>query len=99
MTNRLIGEIRREFEEIDRQLLELLAERVRLSRAMASLKKESGMIIVQPEVWRLQIQHRLEENETLGVDEGFVRNIFGLIHEESVRIQKKESENAANKIN
>ena len=98
MTNSLILEIRREFEELDQQLLELLAERVRLSKSMATLKKESGLAIVQPEVWRLQIQHRLEENETLGVDEGFVRKIFGLIHEESVRIQKKEFGNAASQI-
>jgi chorismate mutase len=93
MMTKPIEDIRKEFEAIDKQVLQLLAKRCEFSKAISSLKKVSGIDIIQPGIWQHQMQQRMKENELLGVDETFLQKIFSLIHAESVRIQNHEPTN------
>lgn len=93
MMTKPIDDIRKEFEAIDKQILQLLAKRCQLSKVISGLKIKSGIDIIQPEVWQHQMQQRMKENELLGIDEVFLQKIFSIIHEESVRIQNQESAN------
>lgn len=87
-----ISDLRKQFEAIDKDLLILLGKRIDLSKKIAVLKKEKAINILQTNIWEKQLQNRLKENEALKIDADFLKTFFSLIHEESIRIQKKELE-------
>jgi len=84
--------IRHQFNELDKNLLVLLAARTQLSKKMAKLKKMHGVDVKQSLVWQNHMQNRYKENEELKIDKEYLNNIFELIHQESIRIQKQEIE-------
>lgn len=92
MVNCSIFDIRRQFDDIDKSILILLATRAQLSKEMALHKYNTDMEVVQSETWKQQLNNRLKENEKLKVDSDFLDKIFSTIHEESIRIQNQELE-------
>lgn len=84
--------LRNQFNELDKNLLILLAARVQLSKKIARLKKQNNLDIEQPAVWKERFDSRLKESEELQIDITYLKNIFDLIHQESIRIQKLEIE-------
>ncbi len=89
MANNTIADLRKEFDEIDHKILTLIAKRMELSKSIAPLKKNSGVGVVQPEIWHQQMRQRKKESGTLDVNEAFVVKLFSLIHDESVRVQNE----------
>lgn len=92
MVNCSIFDIRRQFDDIDKSILILLATRTQLSKEMALQKYSNDMNVFQPETWKQQLNNRLKENEKLKIDSDFLDKIFSAIHEESIRIQNQELE-------
>ena len=92
MVNCSTFDIRRQFDDIDKSILILLATRAQLSKEMALQKYSNDMDVFQPETWKQQLNNRLKENEKLKVDSDFLDKIFNTIHEESIRIQNQELE-------
>jgi chorismate mutase len=95
MANNTIAEMRKEFEDIDKEILKLIARRMQLSKNIAGLKRDSGIGVVQPEIWHQQMWQRKTEGKQYQVNEAFIVKLFSLIHDESVRIQKEELEAVA----
>ncbi len=91
--NNSIIDLRKKFEEVDRRLLQLLGERAQLSKNMAGLKKQTGCGVVQTNIWQQQLKQRMAESQKLGLDAGFVEEIFTIIHDQSVAIQRSLLEN------
>lgn len=87
---REIEEIRADFNEVDREILKLVAKRTKLSFEIAKIKKQRKMNIVQLNQWKKVTKARLKENEKLGVDSLFLLKLFNLLHEESIRIQQQQ---------
>lgn len=85
-----IARLRNELEHLDKQLLQLLAARMHLSRCIAPLKQQAGMETLQPEVWQEQLNARLAEAEHYQLDKEFIRDLFNLIHKQSVITQLNE---------
>ena len=85
-----IDRLRFQFQEIDKNILSLLGQRKELAIAMARLKKEYQMDIVQEDAWNKSLQCRLEENIKIRLDEEFVIKLFEFVHSESIRIQQRE---------
>jgi len=92
MASNSIADIRKEFEEIDKQVLSLIARRMQLSKNIAGLKRDSGIGVIQPDIWHQQMWQRKSESLQLGVNEAFVVKLFSLIHDESVRLQREALE-------
>lgn len=77
-------------DEIDRlndELLVLLKERLHYSSLIGELKKEKNVSIFQPERWKYILEEMNSRGKELDINEGFIRNLFIQIHDESVRIQ------------
>lgn len=84
-----LGQLRSDIDELDYQLLKLLAVRMRKSQEIALLKHKIGMPIYQKSRWLSLMEDRLavgEKKYRLAVK--FTRNIFLCIHRESVRVQR-----------
>ncbi|NDV80184.1 bifunctional 3-deoxy-7-phosphoheptulonate synthase/chorismate mutase type II [Dysgonomonas sp. 511] len=82
-----LSDLRRQIDEIDNQLLELLAKRMRVSQEIGTFKKEHNMAIVQTDRYDEILQNRISQAETMGMNPEFMRVVLEAIHEESVRQQ------------
>lgn len=79
--------LRQQIDDIDHELLRLLAQRMELSREIAAIKQESQMTVYQGKRWNDVLNDRLQLAESLGIDTDFTKNLLETIHGESLRIQ------------
>lgn len=82
-----LSELRRQIDQIDEQLLELLAKRMRISREIGVYKKEHNMPILQSPRYNEILMKRADMGESMELNPDFVKEILQEIHEESVRQQ------------
>ena len=82
-----IALLRRQIDDIDNQIIDIIAKRMRVCREIGQYKKEHDMTIVHAQRYSEIIEKREQQGDSLGVDKDFISNIFGLIHQESVRQQ------------
>lgn len=79
--------LRHQIDEIDTQILELLAKRMRISRSIGQYKKEHNMTVFQAGRYNEIIEKRGIQGSLCGMDESFVATVFENIHQESIRQQ------------
>lgn len=84
-----LSECRRNIDDIDNQLLELLARRMSISDEIGKLKKIHNMPVLQPLRYEALMQSRVDQAELLGLDRRFVMKVLSAIHAESVDRQLK----------
>jgi len=82
-----LSKLRQQIDELDTQLLELLAKRMRVSCEIGTFKKEHGMTIVQTDRYDEILTKRINQAIDMKMDPDFMRTILEAIHEESVRQQ------------
>ncbi len=82
-----LNELRRQIDELDNQLLELLARRMRVAREIGVYKKEHGMPVWQAARYDELLSKRVEQAVELEMDGDFMKTVLAAIHEESVRQQ------------
>ena len=82
-----LKDLRQELDEIDNDLIDLLAKRMKICRNIGEYKKENGMTIVQTRRYSEILDKRGAQGSLLGIDTVCIKNIFEHIHEESVRQQ------------
>ena len=83
---------RARIDEIDEALLQLLKERMDVSRSIGAYKKIHNVAIVQAGRWEKLLSGMLEQAAALGLSEATVRTIMNAIHQESVRQQEPDEE-------
>ncbi|WP_106827820.1 bifunctional 3-deoxy-7-phosphoheptulonate synthase/chorismate mutase type II [Parabacteroides pacaensis] len=86
-TTESLAELRRQIDEIDENLLELLAKRMRISREIGVYKKEHNMPILQAPRYSEILEKRSNMGEAMDLNPDFIKEILKEIHEESVRQQ------------
>jgi len=82
-----LKDLRKQIDDIDNQLIDLLAKRMKICRGIGNYKKENGITIVQTKRYSEILDKRGAQGSLLGVDTQCIKNIFENIHEESVRQQ------------
>jgi chorismate mutase len=81
--------LRRQIDELDNSLLELLARRMRVSEEIGQYKKEHNMPILQAQRYDEILKNRISQAEQMGMDAEFMKTVLVAIHEESVRHQQE----------
>lgn len=87
VTTEGITSLRSQIDELDNQLMELLAKRMRVCREIGQYKKEHNMTVLQTARYNEILDKRGAQGVLCGMDASFVKNIFEAVHEESVRQQ------------
>lgn len=82
-----LSRLRQQIDELDDQLLELLAKRMRVSREIGTFKKEHSMAVVQTGRYDEILQKRISQAINMDMSGEFMRIVLEAIHEESVRQQ------------
>jgi chorismate mutase len=81
--------LRRQIDELDNNLLELLAKRMRVSDEIGQYKKEHDMPILQTQRYDEILKNRIANAEKMGMSAEFMKTVLVAIHEESVRHQQE----------
>ena len=79
--------LRRQIDELDNNLLELLARRMRVSVEIGMYKKEHNMPILQAARYDEILQNRINQAIQMDMSGEFMKTVLVAIHEESVRHQ------------
>lgn len=79
--------LRRQIDEIDNDLLSLLARRMRVSEEIGQYKKEHNMPVLQEQRYDEILQKRIAQAVEMDMHPEFMKTVLVAIHEESVRHQ------------
>lgn len=79
--------LRQQIDNIDEQLLELLAKRMQISGEIGLYKREHELPVVQNSRYDEILEHRSSLGASMNLRPDFVKEILREIHEESVRQQ------------
>lgn len=87
VTTEGIHALRKQIDELDNQLIELLAKRMRVCREIGQYKKEHNMTVLQTSRYNEILDKRGAQGVLCGMSSEFIRSVFEEVHEESVRQQ------------
>ncbi len=83
----ILQEYRNHIDSIDEELLQLLAKRSDISNKIGVVKKENDITVLQLDRWNTILSNHIEKGRLLGLEEDLVREIFELIHKDSINRQ------------
>lgn len=86
-TTESLEALRRQIDEVDNALIELLSKRMRISREIGHFKRDHKMTVVQTERYSEILDKRGAQGVLCGMAPEFMKTVFEAIHEESVRQQ------------
>ena len=82
-----IQQLRKQIDELDNQMMDLLAKRMRVCREIGQYKREHNMTVLQASRYNEILSKRGAQGALCGMAAEFVARVFESIHEESVRQQ------------
>lgn len=82
-----ISQLRKQIDDLDNHLMDVLTKRMRISREIAEYKKLHNMTVVQTTRYSEILDKRATQGSLCGMSPDFIRDIYEHIHEESVRQQ------------
>lgn len=86
-TTENLSVLRKQIDDLDEQLLTLLAKRMRISQEIGTYKLEHNMPVLQSGRYDQLLKSRQDMGSKLNLSGEFVDSIVKAIHEESVRVQ------------
>lgn len=82
-----IVDLRRQIDDIDHQIMELIAKRLKVCRQIGRYKRDHNVTVFQASRYNEILAKRGAQGAICGMDAEFVATVFESIHEESVRQQ------------
>lgn len=82
--------IREQIDEVDRALLATLSQRMKLVEQAGIFKKENDVALFQIDRWKKVFQSRPEWAVQMDLNPDFIKELFRIIHVESIREQSKQ---------
>jgi chorismate mutase len=82
-----LEELRNLIQKLDNDLLEILSKRMSVSSQIGEYKRDNNVTILQVAHWKQLIEDSLNTGNILGLHENFIKGLFQLIHDESIRRQ------------
>ena len=79
--------LRKQIDELDNQIMDILAKRMRVCREIGHYKKDHNMTVLQTVRYNEILSKRGVQGSLCGMGPDFVAKVFESIHEESVRQQ------------
>lgn len=82
-----IGMLRNEMDIKDAELIDILSQRMAISRQIGEYKKSHNITVFQNDRYKQLMDSRVKTGHEMGMSADFVKKLYSLIHEESVRQQ------------
>lgn len=82
-----IDELRARIDQLDDELLDILANRMKVSERIGQYKKQNNITILQTGRWEKILEKVFSKGEQYGLDNEFIEKVFKAIHQASIDIQ------------
>ncbi len=79
--------LREKIDHLDQELIDLLSTRTKLTEQIGEYKKENNVTVFQLERWNEIMSTRPEWASLVHLSPDFIRELYKIIHDESIRIQ------------
>lgn len=86
MTNNL-DSLRQKIDEVDDQILELLAQRMQLVQKVGLFKKQHGIMPLDKKRWQKVMASKLMLAHKLKLDKKMVEDVYRLIHKTALKAE------------
>lgn len=83
----VLAALRSEIDDIDDELLQLLARRMNVSSQIGEYKRQHGLTVVQMDRWKRILSEHLETGSRLGLSKELIEKVFEDIHQASIKRQ------------
>jgi chorismate mutase len=84
-----MGQLRRQIDEVDERIIDLLRKRMDIVQAMGECKRGKQVSTLQPERWREVMATRLAQGVRKGFSPEFLSDLYEVIHEEAIQWQER----------
>lgn len=85
--NSLLASLRDEINDVDNSIINSLSRRMEMSKEIAKIKQEENLAVFQPQRWQEILTNISLKGEKQGLSKDFVKEIYEIIHQESIKIQ------------
>jgi chorismate mutase len=82
-----LEEIRNQIDRTDEEILASIAQRMSFVKEIGEYKKENCVTILQLERWQKILENQLQTASRIGLSPDFIKNLYQIIHDESIRMQ------------
>lgn len=82
-----LSDMRRRVDELDMELVNLLARRMEVCREIGRYKRAEGMPVLQENRYSSLLEGRIMQGEKMGLPASFMQRLLETVHAESVRQQ------------
>jgi chorismate mutase len=89
LTRTKLVELREKIDKIDRDLLEIMADRMSVADEIGQYKKDNNITILQSTRWDEIVRNRMKVGLEKNLSAGFVQKLFEIIHKESIDHQSR----------
>jgi chorismate mutase len=86
-TTENLVQLRQQIDELDNELLGILAKRMRVYKEIGQYKKEHNMPVLQTSRYDEILKDRVSQAESMDIGGSFMKTVLEAIHEESIRQQ------------
>lgn len=84
-----LDELRNELDQVDRELVRLLANRQHLVEQLSALKSDLKLPVEMIEHWETSLSKRMEEGKALQIHPEWVNQLFNTLHKLSIELQQQ----------
>ena len=88
-----LASLRGEIDDIDSELLQLLARRMEVSAQIGEYKKNHNVTVVQMDRWKKIFDDHIATGQDLGLSSQLINKVFEAIHQASIERQTRVMEN------
>jgi chorismate mutase len=82
-----LHKLRRDIDDIDDQLIQILCRRIQIVREIGKLKKQHQITVLQSERSRFLFSDRMSKAKTMNMNVDFFKDLLKTIHNEAIQIQ------------
>ncbi|HET6245501.1 MAG: bifunctional 3-deoxy-7-phosphoheptulonate synthase/chorismate mutase type II [Bacteroidetes bacterium] len=82
-----LEELRSQIDNVDEEILLAMAERMIIVKEIGEYKKENSVTILQIKRWNKILKNQLKTAEKTGLSKEFIKDLYLLVHNESIRMQ------------
>lgn len=84
-----LSKLREQINQLDDELMQLLAQRMRIADKIGEFKRENNITILQTNRWNEILERAFQKGESLGLSKDFITKYYDAVHLESINHQNR----------
>lgn len=88
MKDKYLENQRKKIDQIDKKIIELIKKRIIIVKKIGIYKKNHNLPFFDKKRFQLLIKKNINLGEKLGIDKNFIKKLYSLIHQLSLKIEK-----------